>query len=77
MDRYTRQARVDLLRRISEEIGRVTGTAPYMYANCPNTDDGTGVEYFHFQGDVRVTGIDAALSHVRMLAARTPGVTQR
>jgi len=72
-----RQAKVELLREISEEIGRITGTAPYMYANCPNTSDGTGAEYFHFQGDVRATGVDAALSHVREIARNTPGATLR
>jgi hypothetical protein len=77
MDARTRQAKVELLREISEEVGRITGTAPYMYANCPNTDDGSGAEYFRFQGDVSKTGVDAALEYMRQLARQTPGATLR
>jgi hypothetical protein len=73
MDAHTRQIKIELLREISEKIGKITGTAPYMYANRPNTNDGSGAEYFHFQGDVKVTGVDAALAHVREIA-RTHGV---
>jgi hypothetical protein len=74
MDSQTRLARITLLREISEDIGKITGTPPYMYANRPVEN---GAEYFHFQGDVKVTGVDAALAHVREIARRTPGVMYR
>lgn len=70
MDQQTRQARIALLREMSEEVGRITGTAPYMYANQPVEN---GAEYFHFQGDVKVPGVDAALAHMRKIVKNTPG----
>lgn len=68
-----RQAKLNALHEMNDEMHRRTGDRPYVYANCPNTDDGSGVEYFHFQGDACVTGIDAALVHMQKLLTAAGG----
>ncbi len=65
MNPLARTAKLDLLHQMNDEFKAVTGDGLYMYANCPNTDDDSGAEYFHFQGGHRATGIESALSYMQ------------
>jgi len=66
-----RQAQLSLLRAMNEEAGRLLGLRPYMYATRP--DGESGPEIFHFQGDVRVTGIGPALKYQQNLLSEAGG----
>ena len=66
-----RQAQLSLLRAMNEEAGRLLGLRPYMYAT--RSDGDSGPEVFHFQGEVRVTGINAALRHQQELLSKAGG----
>lgn len=70
MNKYDRSALLDKLHSMNDEVGQLTGDKPYMYANRPNTDNGTGAEHFHFQGDTKITGLEAAVTHMGGLLER-------
>lgn len=72
-----RQAKLEVLHRMNDEMQQLTGDRPYLYANRPNTDDGSGQEYFHFQGDTKITGLDAALNHMQQLLTAAGGTQYR
>jgi hypothetical protein len=66
-----RQAQLSLLHAMNEEAGRLLGIRPYMYATRPDGENGP--EIFHFQKEVRVTGIQAALRYQQELLSRAGG----